>query len=285
MRHALAAFLTLIVAAPSCLAWGEDGHVVVCKIAEANLNSAAKAAVKELLDDRSIADPRLCTWADLIRSSGALNRKYKNNDKWHYINIELTSKAEDFKPDPAEDHVISAIERFLKVVADTTVSKDDRKEALLFIIHFLGDMHQPLHCCHRNEDRGGNLQQIKSFCGQTETRLNLHWIWDTHLLKAEKGELTVEDFAARLLSEITDDQRNCWRKGTVKDWVWDSHTIAVSTVYRFADGKALPPRDEPAVELTDENYAKANRAIVREQLKKGGIRLAKVLNDCFPEAK
>jgi len=285
MRHVLAAFLTWIIAAPSCLAWGEDGHVVLCKIAEANLNPPAKAAVKDLLDNRSIADSRLCTWADLIRSSGELNRKYKNNDKWHYINIELTSKAEDFKPDPAEDHVISAIERFQKVVADTTVSKDDRKEALLFIIHFVGDMHQPLHCCHRNEDRGGNLQPIKSFCGQSEKKLNLHWVWDSHLVKAERGELTVEDFAARLMSEVTDDQRTCWRKGTVKDWAWDSHTVAVGTVYRFADGKPLPPRDEPAVELTDENYAKANRPIVREQLKKGGVRLAKALNDCFPEAK
>jgi len=197
----------------------------------------------------------------------------------------LKQKMEDFRPDESGDHVIGAIEKFQRIVTDGNASKDDRKEALLFIIHFVGDLHQPLHCCHRDEDRGGNLQLVKSFCGATEAKLNLHWVWDTHLLKAEKGEVTREDFATRLLGEISEDQKTEWRKGTVRDWVCDSHCVATKTVYCFADGQALPARDQPAVELTDENYAKANRPIVREQLKKGGVRLAKLLNDCFPETK
>jgi nuclease S1 len=285
MRLATAALVAVIVSSSSCFAWGEDGHVIVGRIAETYLCPAAKANVKDLLDDRSISDPRLSTWADLIRSSGALNRKYKNNDKWHDANIELKEKAETFKPDDSGDHVVGAVEKFQKVLMDTTATREDRKEALLFIIHFVGDLHQPLHCCHRDEDRGGNLQLIKSFCGTTEPKLNLHWIWDTHLLRAEKGEITREDFATRLLSEITEEQKTEWRKGTVKDWVWDSHCVAVRTVYRLTAGGDMPARDQPAVELTDDNYAKANRPIVREQLKKGGVRLARILNDTFPESK
>jgi len=285
MRLAIAALAAVAVSSSPCFAWGEDGHVIVSRIAEAYLCPSAKAKIKELLDNRSIADPRLCAWADLIRSSGVLNRKYKNNDKWHYINIELKEKAETFKPDDSGDHVVGAVEKFQKVLMDKTASKEDRKEALLFIIHFIGDLHQPLHCCHRDEDRGGNLQLIKSFCGSTEPRLNLHWIWDTHLLKAEKGEITREDFATRLLAEISEDQKTEWRKGSITDWVWDSHCVAARTVYRLTGGDDLPARGEQAVELTDDNYAKANRPIVREQLKKGGVRLAKVLNDCFPETK
>jgi hypothetical protein len=280
----LAATMVAASASPG-LAWGEDGHVIVGRIAETYLCPTARATVRDLLDDRSIGDPRLSTWADLIRSSGALNRKYKNNDRWHYINIELKVKADDFRPDASGDHVIGALERFQKVVMDRSASKDDRKEALLFIVHFIGDLHQPLHCCHRDDDRGGNLQLVKSFCGQAEPKLNLHWVWDTYLVRAEKGELTPEDFATRLRDEIAEDQKLQWSKGSVRDWVWDSHSVAVDTVYRFANGEPLPPRDRAPVELTEINYAKANRPIVREQLKKGGVRLAQFLNGCFPEPK
>src|ERR1700733_4229386 len=75
-------------------AWWEDGHVIVAKIAESYLTPAARAGVKDLLGDgpageRAISDVRICTWADLIRSSGQLNRKYPKNDTWHYINIEI----------------------------------------------------------------------------------------------------------------------------------------------------------------------------------------------------
>jgi nuclease S1 len=287
MRYLTALAIFTCVAPGPSFGWGEDGHVIVGKIAEANLNPTAKAKIKDLLDDRSIGDARLSTWADKIRSSGELKRKYENNDKWHYINIniDVSTKAEDFKPDPSDDHVIMAVEKFKKVLVDESASKEDRKEALLFVIHFVGDLHQPLHTCFRNDDRGGNLQPIKSYAGKTENKLNLHWIWDTHLLRAEKGVLTPEDFATRLDGETTVEQRDEWAKGTVKDWVWDSHAVAAKTVYRFADGTDLPARDKPAIELTEENYGKANRPIVREQLKKGGVRLAKVLNDCFPEPK
>jgi len=298
MRLAAALVGSFCFASP-CFAWGEDGHVIVGKIAEAYLNPTARAKVNDLLDNRSIGDPRLSTWADLIRSSGVLNRKYKNNDRWHYINIELKAKAEEFKPDDSGDHVVGAVEKFAKVLKDCKqplllvasgvaepMVKEDRKEALLFVIHFIGDLHQPLHCCHRDEDRGGNLQLVKSYAGMTEPKLNLHWVWDTHILRAEKADLSREEFATRLLGEISEEQKTEWRKGNVRDWVWDSHCVAAKTVYVLADGQALPPRDQqPAVELTEDNYGKVNRPVVREQLKKGGVRLAQLLNDCFPETK
>jgi nuclease S1 len=285
MQWLLSAVLSFTFFAAPCLAWGEDGHVVVGKIAEANLNARTKAKIAELFDKGSIGDKDLCMWADQIRSRGVLKDKYPNNDKWHYINIDVTAKPEDFKPDDSGDHVLGAIERFRKVLVNESASKEDRQDALKFLVHFIGDMHQPLHTCFRNDDRGGNLQPIKSYAGATEAKLNLHWIWDTHLLRAEKGVLTPEDFATRLDGETTAEQREEWSKGTVKDWVWDSHAIAARTVYQFVDGTELPPRDQPAIELTEDNYGKANRPVVREQLKKGGVRLAKMLNDCFPEAK
>ena len=288
MTHARVGFVLLLLFLPAspCLAWWEDGHITVAKIAETYLSPESRAEIKKLLGgnvegERAISDSRVCNWADLIRSSGDLNRKYPKNDTWHYINIELKMKESDFKPDSDNNHVVGAIERFKKVLKDTKASQDDRKEALFFLVHFVSDMHQPLHCGHRDEDRGGNLQPIKSVLGKAEDRLNLHKVWDGHLVNAAKGELSVDDFVKRLTDEFKVNDRDSWSKGDAKSWAWDSHVIVVERVYKFSDGKDLPKRDDPPAALTEENYFKFNKPIVREQLKKGGVRLAKVLNDCF----
>jgi len=284
-RFALLGLGLLVILPASARAWWEDGHVIVARIAEANLSPQARAGIKELLDGRPISDPRLCTWADLIRGSAEYGRKYPKHDTWHYINIELKVKEEDYKLAPDNNHVVGAIERFKKVLKDPKVDKDNRKEALLFLVHFLGDMHQPLHCGNREDDRGGNLQPVKSFAGAPEEKLNLHKVWDGHLVNAARGGLTVDDFARRLGEEIKMSDREAWQKGDVKQWAWESHKIVVERVYQFADGKPFPKRDDGGVELTEANYIKANRSIIPEQLKKGGIRLALVLNECFEAGK
>ena len=294
MRNPVSVFLLScscpFLSCSSASAWWEDGHIIVSKIAESRLTKEAQAGIKDLLGDnvegeRAISDSRICNWADLIRSSGVLNRKYPKNDTWHYINIEIKVKKEDFKLPDDNNHVIGAIERFKKVLKDPKAEKEDRKEALLFLIHFIGDMHQPLHTGNREDDRGGNLQPIKSVLGKVEDRINLHKVWDGHILKAERGDLTNDDFAKRLIEEIKKDEIEKWSTGEVVDWAWESHAIAVERVYKFSDGKDMPKRTDPPVELTADNYVKGNQPIVRGQLKKGGIRLAKVLNECFESAK
>lgn len=153
---------------------------------------------------------------------------------------------------------------------------------LYFLVHFVGDMHQPLHCGNRDDDRGGNLQPVKSVFGKEEDKLNLHKVWDGHLVKAARGELTVDDFSKRLLNDIKEEDRAKWSKGETKDWAWESHMIVVKNVYNYRTGEELP---KEAIDLNDDNYMKANVPIVVEQLKKGGIRLAMVLDECFGENK
>jgi len=292
-RCLLFTLAVIVSAASPSFAWWEDGHIIVAKIAEKHLSKEAQTGIRELLDgpegERAISDSRMCNWADLIRGSGQLNRKYPKNDTWHYINIELQQKRDDsWKADEKGNDVIGAIERFKKVLADTKADKQDRKEALLFLVHFVGDMHQPLHTGNREDDRGGNQQPIESIIVNGKAAKdnfgkphNLHKVWDGHLVDAIRGGLTVNDFATRLNDEMTDDERDAWKKGTVTDWVWDSHQITLDRVYKFTDGTDLPARDKPAAALTEENYMKANEKFVRPQLKKGGIRLATVLNECF----
>jgi hypothetical protein len=129
------------------------------------------------------------------------------------------------------------------------------------------------------------MQPIKSFNGKAEDKMNLHKVWDGHMVSAVRGQLTVDDFTKRLLGEITEKDRENWDKTSVKEWAWESHRITVERVYRFTDGTPLPKIDATPADLTEENYIKANRPIVPEQLNKGGVRLAKVLNDCFETRK
>lgn len=268
----------------SAFGWGADGHTVVGRIAETHLTPAAKERVRELIGERSLGDNGVASWADLIRGSAELRRKYKNNDRWHYINFDIATKLEAAVPTASGDDVIGAVEKFMKVVVDPAVDKDDRKEALFFLVHFVGDLHQPLHSCARNDDRGGNLQLVK-YHKDKDAKLNLHRVWDSHILKAEMAGLTTDDFAKRTGEAITKEQLAAWQKGNVRDWVKDSHAVGAKTVYQLTDGTALPARDQPAIELTDDNYINTNRPVVREQLQKGGVRLALLLNELFAEKK
>jgi hypothetical protein len=288
MRYFSLALLALLSSTASLSAWSEDGHVITAKIANEFLSPEAKAAIKELLDDRPLFDDRLVIWADFIRGSSMYDKKYKNHRTWHYIDIELKIQEKDYKPADDNDHVVGAIEKFRKIVVDKSLEKETRKEALLFLIHFLGDMHQPLHCTNREDDKGGNMQSLKSFNGKEEAKLNLHKIWDQHMVQAARGELTIDDYTKRLveeLKELKEAEREKLLKGEVKDWAWEVHMVGVRNVYKFTDGTELPPRDKPGAELTMENYIKEKLPIVPEQLKRGGIRLAHVLNKCFAEEK
>jgi hypothetical protein len=266
------------VTAVSAWGWGQEGHVIVAKIAEINLSKEAKAAIKDLLDGRSIADSRLANWADFIKRSAAFRKKYPNNNLWHFVDIPYD--ATEF--DPAKhcknkNCVIDAIERFKKVLADKEAKAVDRKEALLFLVHLVGDLHQPLHSAERNGDHGGN-KLLVNYPGQDRHHPNLHQVWDTNLVRENLGDLTPLDYAWRLNMGIKSEFKDKVGKGTVKDWAWETHELAVKHAYRNADGEELPR--EGLVEL-DEAYVKKNKAVVRDQFLKGGIRLAKVLNDVF----
>lgn len=286
-RTPLVAWLCVFLAAGPSAAWGPEGHIVVGKIAELHLTSKTRTAIAELLSNRPLSNGRVVNWADYIKSSATYERKYPKHRTWHYIDIPLELPAAEFKPEllvngrPA-DHVVARIEHFKKIMIDPAVAKDDRKEALFFLVHFVGDFHQPLHCCERDDDQGGNLQKIASYDDRAEERLNLHWVWDGKLVQHELGVMTPEDYAVRIDAALTDSERVEMQKGGAKDWAWDSHMVAVAHVYKFADSKLpFPSKDEPPIALTRANYIEPNGPVVRRQLQKAGTRLAKVLNDAF----
>ena len=282
MQAAVLAAAVVLVGGGRAWAWGKEGHEVVGRIADEHLSKKAKAAIKELLTEHqftSLSDGRLTNWADSIRSSAQYKRQYPQMAKWHYIDYDVDKPADGFKPGdsgPDKDDAVGALKKFAAVLKNPKADLEDRRHALFFIAHILSDLHQPLHCADRDDDKGGNLVKVSVGDGDT----NLHWVWDTDLVKKAMGSLNETDYAARLVNRLTDDKRKEYQKGKLEEWVLDGHKLARKVVYAD-EGKELKKAN--ALHTLSEAYKTAGAEVVAEQMTKGGVRLAQFLNDLFAE--
>jgi hypothetical protein len=266
----------LFLTAAPAWGWGDKGHVTVATIAQAHLCQASKSAILELLGTQRLSDPRTATWADHIRPLDAFREIYPHNDQWHFIDTPVAQQVIDLMRDGKDgNNVIAKVGDFQKILADAGQDKQKRRDALRFIVHFVGDMHQPLHCIDR-DDRGGNKIHI-SINGRPQRESNLHSFWDTTLVTMAMKDMEVSDFSARLDADISVAKKKEWQKGTPLDWAIESHRIAIAKGYTLR-GKELPVGE--VVDL-DNAYIETAQAAVVEQLQKAGIRLAQVLNDTF----
>lgn len=272
-------------------AWGPEGHETVGLIAEQHLTPEARAAVDTILAGEHLGDLRVCCWADFIRGNKQMGRVYPDNNRWHYIDLAVDGTNTTLVTSPDGQDVVSQVERWTRELADPETTPDRRRDALRFLVHFLGDMHQPLHCGDRGGDRGGNLVPVTSFQGDYfaidlnsagEDRPNLHRTWDEYLVYETMAGLTVTQFAANLSAQLTPDQLAAWTDGTPRTWAWATHQLAVSNAYRLADDTPLPrPESGTPLRLTQDNYITARLPLVNEQLQKAGLRLARLLNETF----
>lgn len=265
-RSNVAATVILVLAtfAPRALGWGGDGHQIVALIAEDHLTPAAKAGIRDLLDGANISDAEVANWADEIR------RQRRATAPWHYVNIPTSQPTYDPARDGNNgDNVIDAIGRFERVLSDKAAPKADRAEALKFLVHFVGDIHQPLHCADRNGDKGGNAQLV--FFGERTKAVNLHSCWDSLILLKRKGKTPVLDYATALDRRMDPKAVAMLSAGTPPDWANEGVNIAVESAY------ADVPADGPPEKLS-EKYVEAAGQVIDRQLAKAGVRLAMVLN-------
>jgi len=245
-------------AAP-CFGWGEEGHRLVVAIAEGLMTSAAKARVAATLMPGETLE-EMGSWADQVR------RTRKETEEWHYVDIPLMSAGLEMARDcPKENCVIGKIVDFRNKWHDMSLSAESRREALLFLIHFVGDLHQPLHC-ENNEDRGGNDVPVLFLRAHT----NLHALWDSGLLRDMEGE---EHLLAALRQAITPEEAAAWSSGTVEQWAEESFHAAQLTVYGL-----LPSAPAGRAAQLTELYEQMAQPVVQEQLEKAGVRLAAILN-------
>jgi hypothetical protein len=253
-------YIVLIVAAApaSALAWGSEGHRIVAEIAERHLEPVTARQIRDLLaidNETSLAD--VANWADQIR------RQRPETAPWHFVDIPISSAGYDAARDCAGgDCVVAKIEDFATELQNQSLPIRQRLEALKFLVHFVGDVEQPLHASD-NDDRGGNEVRVE-FLGH---RTNLHSVWDSGILApAVSGD--ERGYALRLDVQITSAEAARWQTGMVEEWANESHAFAATLIY----GKQPHSGTLPA------SYESAALPVVDEQLERAGIRLAMMLN-------
>lgn len=261
-RVALAVFSCLLVAPVQ--AWGPLGHSVVAELAHRHLSPAAEAEVVRLLapeHTRSLAD--IASWADQMQNDPAMAALWKQTRNQHYINFHGGSSCHYVPPRDCPDGrcVVAALSYYTDVLADRSQPDRARRNALKFVVHFVGDIHQPLHGGYR-DDKGGNTFQVQ-FDGRGS---NLHKVWDSGLLRS-RG-LDWHAYADRLDSPVPvslpapiaplDDP--------YAQWAQESCRITAA------------PGFYPATHKIDQTYVSVELPTAELRLRQAGRRLAAVLN-------
>jgi hypothetical protein len=257
----LAAFLL----PASAFCWGPEGHDLVARIAQAQLSAKVRAKVDAILGPGATI-VSISSWADSIR------RERAETAPWHFIDIPIDQPHLDMARDcPKGGCVIQAIATFRAALKDAATPPSQRKEALMFLVHFIGDMHQPLHCSD-NKDKGGNEVHVILDGRQT----NLHSAWDSGML----GRMGKEDeLYPGLLKEAKKNRRK-WSQGTVESWAEEAHQASIDVTYGKLPVKPVPGPNPTPIRL-DAAYERAADPLIRTQIEKAGDRLARVLNEAL----
>jgi hypothetical protein len=234
--------------------WGADGHRIVAQVALNRLSPAVADETRHLLDGQNITD--VASWADEHR------REMPQASPWHYVDIEIYDStyvpARDCKND---DCIIAQLDRNVAILGNRSLPDSTRGTALKWVVHLVGDLHQPLHAGERN-DQGGNSVKL-TFDGK---QTNLHSLWDSGLLLSW-GE-TDDQVEQHIMNEISHrSDIAAISGGTMIQWAMESHDIARDMVYR----------DLPQSLVIDQHYADTARPIIQERLLRAGVRLAALL--------
>ncbi|WP_440881913.1 S1/P1 nuclease [Tenacibaculum sp. C7A-26P2] len=235
--------------------WGPTGHRATGEIAEKYLTRKAKRNINKLLKGQSLAF--VSTFADEIKS----DKKYNEFYAWHYINMSI-DKTYGISVKNKKGDLVTGIQSCIDVLKSKNNSVKEKAFYLKMLVHLLGDLHQPLHI-GRKIDKGGNSIRLKWHGEET----NLHKVWDENLL--DKWGMSYSEIADNT-KRLNKNQLNEIQKGTVKDWVHETHELT-KRIYSSADtGDNLKYK-----------YSYEYMPVVRQQLHKGGIRLAMILNKIF----
>lgn len=239
--------------------WGATGHRVVAEIAQNHLSNKSKRQLRSIIGAESLA--YWANWPDNIKSD--TTGVWKQTDVWHYVNISKQTNFADFKRNleaQAGPNLYTQIQVLSAQIKDKTTPVKDKRIALYFLIHMMGDAAQPMHT-GRLEDLGGNRVKLKFFGDDT----NLHSLWDSKLLDFQKYSYTEY---ANVLDTKSKGEVMQIQSGTLADWLYDSHLQANRIYANSIEGKNYS---------YDYNYKFL--PLLERQLFYGGLRLAKVLND------
>lgn len=239
----------------AAFAWGETGHRTVGKVAENHLSEKAKIELAKIMGHESLAEAS--TWMDEIKS----DRSFNYAKPWHYVTIP-DGQSYATADHPEEGDAYEAIGRMIDLLKNPETKLEEKRNAVRMLVHLVGDFHQPLHVGN-GEDRGGNQVKVKWFYQES----NLHRIWDSEMIDDKKLSYTE-------LAEMIDHP-------PLKEA--DPSIYSTDLDVWIAEAMALRPQiyDTGEKDNLSYEYAYANWATVKNQLFKGGIRLAQILNEIY----
>ncbi|WP_083901164.1 S1/P1 nuclease [Azospirillum sp. B4] len=302
-RRTAAALLStaaLTLSASQALAWGPNGHAIVGDIAQDRLTPKAKAAVDQLLalEGHHTLD-EVASWPDTVGHLPKDKGGLPDTLPWHYVDVPTDQPAYDAARDCAEDNcVIARLPEQARLLADPKAAPEARLAALKWVVHLVGDLHQPLHAAERDHDKGGNDVKVRYFGDDRNGHLNLHSVWDGSIVDRELGLSVNKDYsidlakakaaAATLEPNITAYDGKAWLpKGSAKvglkgidpavqAWAEESHGLARDVTYGL-----LPPPESDGVEGLAQGYETISWPLVRMRLEMAGVRLAWVVNQAL----
>jgi S1/P1 Nuclease len=270
----------LLVTSTGVFAWGSEGHRVSGLIAESMLTPRARLTVSTLLDGGSLADASV--FMDVYRE--ALKLEVPGSERWHFNNRAVCEDAPLVCPDG--NCASAQIPRQFAILSDTSKTKVERQQALRFLVHMVGDIHQPLHTAD-DSDLGGNRKPV--FMPMSNFPRNLHSVWDSDIVKVAFRGRSETEVARDLINEHQKSFRE-WMRGDVKDWMSASYGLAKRLVYGQLpvfqcvekDGKKSGtyngmPWPEMPYELP-QDYVKGAAGVVPVLIAQSGARIGGMLN-------
>lgn len=289
-RSCVLALTALLLFDLPAFSWWQHGHRVTARLAAYYLTPAARTRVAAILgvadNADSVADALAAasTWPDEIK------KDRPETNSWHYIDIALQDKKDQIPERCPDQNCVTA-----QIDLDMAKLKSDRSaadqtadaETLKFLIHFVGDIHQPLHASS-DADLGGNCEPLSAVY---EKAKNLHALWDGPLVDhLNPDDKVLARSLQKELEHFGKARQEKMSAGTADDWAWESHKVAQKVIYkklRIPTEPVVFPAsctDAPAEIQADKiavtaNYVNAMKSVVRLQLERGGLRLARLLNE------
>jgi len=292
VTSSLICLASLSGATDQAFAWGDQGHEIIALVADHFLEPAVRDTIDGLLaGDRSGLTSSKditheATWADKYRDSDrdTTRKHYLRTHDWHFVDLELDgpdlaaacfgrpalSPGTVASNGPAQACVVDKIDEFTAELASPASSTGERRKALQFLLHFVGDVHQPLHASD-DHDRGGNEKTVSARGTPTNS---FHHYWDTEFVI--RLGANPPSIARLLIGRISEADRRNWSRGTAADWAMESFHVAVQHAYGL-----LPAPTSSGHYKLSADYVKDATETTADQLSKAGVRLAFVLNQAL----
>lgn len=248
-----------LIVAPLLLSWGIIAHRSIGKIASNHLTSKAKFEVRNLLGSETLA--LVSTYADELRPYN----KFDYTNKWHYLNAPEGLTYKEFVSFVEKDsvpNVYNALKKMVSILNDVKKSKEEKKFALKFVVHLVGDLHQPMHVS-RAEDKGGNDIDVKFL----NKKSNLHSVWDTGLV--EYYGFTYTELA-NAIDNASATEIKKWQAAPITVWLYESYKISEQLYAETAKDATF-----------NYDYFPEHQEIVKKRMLQAGVRLAGLLNKVY----